>query len=121
MPPPCIRSWKCHDNCAIVSCQYVKHASKPYDQLLLTASVDKCCKLWTLSGKLIGLFGQNGRWNLRSEKTFAFFNIFRIIEEENQRSLKEVAQKTKNGRKESVVPEVFKLPPLKNELLVSVS
>jgi hypothetical protein len=101
MPPPCIKSWKCHDNCAIVACQFVNHSIKPYDRLLLTAAGDKCCKLWTITGKLVGLFGQHSRWNLRSEKTFAFFNIIRVIEEENQRAMKEEAQKSKQTDKGS--------------------
>ncbi|RNA09414.1 WD repeat-containing on Y chromosome-like isoform X2 [Brachionus plicatilis] len=66
----CIKTWKCHDS-AIVSIKYIQKLH--YDlnsDILITASNDWCCRVWTMTGDYIGSFGQEKRWNLLDEKTF---------------------------------------------------
>ena len=36
--------------------------------MLITASTDFCCKLWSLDGNLIGIFGQDAHWNLKAHE-----------------------------------------------------
>jgi hypothetical protein len=55
--------------------------------LVITASSDRACKLWTLSGKLVGLFGQKSTWDIRNEATYAHFNPFEMKNDENENIL----------------------------------
>ena len=69
-PPNCITSWRAHDS-AVVAIEYIPISSGiSNNELLLTASTDKCCRLWTLSGEYIGVFGQENNWNLLKPSTF---------------------------------------------------
>ena len=68
--PQCVNSWRAHDS-TITSIEYIGNSDGAYSgQLLLTASTDCCCRLWTLNGMYIGVFGQNNRWNLNNSKIF---------------------------------------------------
>lgn len=69
----CLKTWKCHDS-AIVSIKFIQKLDYEMNSdLLITASNDWCCRVWTLAGDYIGSFGQETRWNLTDEKTFASF------------------------------------------------
>lgn len=71
--PVCLKSWRAHDN-AVESCEYIPSSNGVYDgELLITASSDWCCRLWTLEGVYIGAFGQELKWNLNDPKTFQSF------------------------------------------------
>ena len=68
--PQCLNSWRAHDS-TITSIEYIGDSDGTCNgQLLLTASTDCCCRLWTLNGMYIGVFGQNNRWNLNNSKIF---------------------------------------------------
>ena len=49
-----IHSWTAHDS-ALVSVEHVEHEQ---GEFLLTASTDKTCKLWSMEGRCVGIFGQ---------------------------------------------------------------
>ena len=52
--PDCIRSWRAHDD-NVESCQFVSSSNGVYDgDLIITASSDWCCRLWTMEGAYIG-------------------------------------------------------------------
>lgn len=68
--PDCITSWRAHDS-TIVTIVYIPESNGlSAQELLLTASTDKCCRLWTLSGEYIGVFGQENSWNLFRPSSF---------------------------------------------------
>lgn len=52
--PALINVWKGHE-LAVVSLEYVEHK---HGEFILTASSDKCARLFTADGKFIGTFGQ---------------------------------------------------------------
>ena len=79
--PSCKNAWRAHDS-AIVSIEYLSRANGVYTgELLLTASSDWTCRLWDLSGLLIGTFGQEKKWNLKVPRTF-HSNIMAEIEKQ---------------------------------------
>jgi WD40 repeat protein len=52
--PNCIKSWRAHDD-NVESCQFVSSLNGIYDgELIITASSDWCCRLWTIQGTYIG-------------------------------------------------------------------
>lgn len=80
-----MNAWKCHDT-SIISCQFIDSNESSYGiHLILTASTDFCCKLWTINGKLIGIFGQKTKWAVSNEQTYAHFNPFEIKNNEEDR------------------------------------
>lgn len=52
--PKQLHVWKGHEG-AIVSVEYVEHDTGCF---ILSASVDKTAKLWTVDGQYVGTFGQ---------------------------------------------------------------
>lgn len=66
--PRCQKAWRAHDS-IITS---IKYAKSKIGDLAITASVDWCCRLWTLNGSYIGSFGQEGKWNLDRTSTFHY-------------------------------------------------
>lgn len=66
--PKQLHVWKGHEG-AIVSVEYVEHDTGCF---ILSASVDKTAKLWTVDGQYVGTFGQKQLWNLKSPKTWAY-------------------------------------------------
>lgn len=68
--PNCIKSWRAHDS-TIISIEYIPESNDIYNgELILTASTDKCCRLWSIGGDYIGVFGQELKWSLRKTYTF---------------------------------------------------
>lgn len=53
-PPRTLHSWKGHEG-TVVSVEYINHDAGIF---ILSASVDKTAKLWTICGEYIGTFGQ---------------------------------------------------------------
>eukprot|EP00106_Octopus_bimaculoides_P002758 XP_014770200.1 PREDICTED: uncharacterized protein LOC106869138 [Octopus bimaculoides] len=53
-PPRTLHSWKGHEG-TVVSVEYINHDAGIF---ILSASVDKTAKLWTICGDYIGTFGQ---------------------------------------------------------------
>lgn len=90
--PNCLKSWRCHDS-TIVSCEYISSSSGIFNgELLITASTDWCCRIWTVEGIYIGSFGQETKWNLADSNSFQslvnlkeqFKNNSKNEEEENE-------------------------------------
>ncbi len=69
--PDILNFWRCHDS-SITACQYIKLQTTI--ELICTASADYCCRMWTVKGDYVGVFGQESKWNLRSLKTFQFLS-----------------------------------------------
>jgi hypothetical protein len=69
--PEILNFWRCHD-ASITTCQYIKLQTTV--EFICTASTDYCCRVWTLKGDYVGVFGQERKWNLRSSKTFKFLS-----------------------------------------------
>ena len=70
-----------------MACEFVDSDNSSYSSnLIITASSDLTCKLWTITGKIIGTFGQRAVWDIRNERTHVHFNPFetKIIEEEEE-------------------------------------
>ena len=68
--PQLLNSWRCHDS-AVTSCEYISNAERAFSsELICTASTDYCCRLWTIDGVYVGVFGQEDKWNLKNSKTF---------------------------------------------------
>lgn len=52
--PNCTKSWRAHDN-AVESCEFIHSSNGVFSgELLITASSDWCCRLWTIEGVYIG-------------------------------------------------------------------
>lgn len=69
-PPKLLYAWRSHDS-AIVSCEFIANSDGAFNNdLICTASTDFCCRLWTIAGAYIGVFGQEAKWNLRLPRTF---------------------------------------------------
>ena len=71
--PVCLHSWRAHDS-TIISIEYIEK-SILFNEFILTASTDKCCRLWTNNGQYIGSFGQKTKWNLNKKQTFQGFDL----------------------------------------------
>lgn len=71
--PVCLNSWRAHDS-TIISIEYIEK-SHMFNEFILSASTDKCCRLWTTNGLYIGSFGQETRWNLNKKQTFQGTNL----------------------------------------------
>ncbi|CAF1039524.1 unnamed protein product, partial [Brachionus calyciflorus] len=68
--PECLKTWRCHDS-TIVSCQYIPSFLEGLENdLIVTASSDWCCRVWTENGDYIGSFGQEKKWKLTNQKTY---------------------------------------------------
>jgi WD40 repeat protein len=79
--PPLLMSWSAH-NASIVSLQIIdqvvptgasKSSGDPTERtvrLLLSASADKTVKLWSITGDLVGFFGQYASWDLGDSATW---------------------------------------------------
>ncbi|GAB1602852.1 WD repeat-containing protein on Y chromosome-like [Argonauta hians] len=65
-PPQLLHCWKGHEG-TVVSVEYINHDAGTF---ILSASVDKTAKLWTISGDYVGTFGQKHQWDLKSPKTW---------------------------------------------------
>lgn len=69
--PRAYKAWRAHDH-TITSIKYVYSRLGESNELILTASVDWCCRLWTTNGTYIGSFGQATAWNLNDSSTFHY-------------------------------------------------
>ncbi len=78
--PACINSWRAHDS-TVIAIEYIGHKSGGIysGNLILTASTDKSCRLWTENGDYVGVFGQEAKWSLRKAYTFQVNKYFKII------------------------------------------
>lgn len=113
--PECLRSWKCH-NSSIVSCQLAESIE---DTLLITSSTDKCVKLWTIDGNLIGSFGQRNSWSLDDPKTFANNVSLSINDELKQRLKQSFIQSLNDIREDKKEKHVEILPDLSVDKTIS--
>jgi len=52
-----------------VSVGFIEH---DLQAMVVTGSVDKTARLWTLEGRLIGTFGQKKKWNLKKPFTYQY-------------------------------------------------
>jgi len=66
--PPLIYKWRAHEG-AVVSVGFIEH---DLQAMVVTGSVDKTARLWTLEGRLIGTFGQKKKWNLKKPFTYQY-------------------------------------------------
>ena len=62
----CISVWKAHDS-SIVSVEYI--AGEGPQAFILSASVDRNVRLWTLDGKFVGNFGTQ-LWDLKNPSSY---------------------------------------------------
>jgi len=94
-PPACIASWRAHDS-AVVALEYIAQSAGGIyaGELVLTASTDRSCRLWTGSGEYVGVFGQEARWSLGKAYTFQG-----AISQRNKKlaSLRKARSESKNG------------------------
>jgi hypothetical protein len=69
--PVLLNTWRVHDT-AVMCCQYIKEtdSSITSNELIVTASTDWACRVWTLDGAYVGAFGQELKWNLNDLNTF---------------------------------------------------
>jgi WD40 repeat protein len=108
--PECLSSWKCH-NSSIVSCQLAESIE---ETLLIACSTDKCVKLWTIDGNLIGSFGQRNSWSLDDPKTFAA-NVNLSVSDELKQRLKQFFMQSLNDvkvKEDKIQKQVEILPEL---------
>ena len=83
-------AWRSHDS-TIVSCEFIPNSSGAFsNDLICTASTDFNCRLWTIAGAYIGVFGQEAKWNLRLPRTF-----HSIIEAQNSEDSIKPVKKSK--------------------------
>jgi len=94
-PPACIASWRAHDS-AVIALEYIAQSVGGIyaGELVLTASTDRSCRLWTGSGEYVGVFGQEARWSLGKAYTFQG-----SINQRNKKlaSLRKARSESKNG------------------------
>ena len=91
----CLRSWRAHDS-AVVSVQVISKTSLALDEdLVVTASSDCCCRLWTMQGIYIGSFGQETRWDLNNNNTFQETMNNKVKTEQNT-NIEQAEQKAEN-------------------------
>ena len=69
--PKQLHVWKGHEG-AVISVEYVEHDAGSF---VLSASVDKTAKLWTLDGLYVGTFGQVKLYILN----FYYTNIIGVV------------------------------------------
>jgi WD40 repeat protein len=72
VPPKAVKIWRAHDN-TIVSVKHISSNVALYT-LIVTASTDHCCRLWSLDGSYVGSFGQDKKWNLNDRASFQCSN-----------------------------------------------
>ena len=106
-PPVCLKSWRAHDS-VISSIQYVAKSNSNCERdLLITASSDWCCRLWTLDGVYVGSLGQETRWDLMDPKSYqSYLNI----DEDSKKESKEPENEFENNSSEkflNVESELF--------------
>ncbi|XP_072501613.1 cilia- and flagella-associated protein 337-like isoform X3 [Notamacropus eugenii] len=65
--PLLLRGWKAH-SCTVMSVEYFSYSS---DSFIISGSSDGTSGLWTSEGTLVGLFGQEKKWNLKVPATFS--------------------------------------------------
>ncbi|XP_065065751.1 WD repeat-containing protein on Y chromosome-like isoform X2 [Rhopilema esculentum] len=114
-PPFKHAKWSAHFG-GVVSVQFVAHESGSY---VVSGSTDGSVKLWTLTGALVGMFGQHNSWDL-SDPTSFLSQPTKCLRTRSKRdmapksagdSLTEKRKHKSSKAKENGLPKAFKIIP----------